>query len=103
MEKALEKALSTIIEVADPDKIILFGSRAKGDGGAGSDYDVLVLKKGVKKPRELSRKIYRNFSRIGASVDVVVSDTDQYEKQKDDPCLIYREADKHGRLLYEKP
>jgi predicted nucleotidyltransferase len=103
MKEALEKAVSTIIEVADPDKIILFGSRSKGDSGSESDYDFLVLKKGVKKPRELSRKIYRSFSRIGAPVDIIVSDTDQYERLKDDPHLIYTEADKHGRVLYEKP
>jgi predicted nucleotidyltransferase len=88
--------------VANPDKVILFGSRAKGSGRSESDYDILVLKTGVKNLRELSRKIYRNFSRIGASVDVVVYDTDQYEKQKDDPSLIYREADKHGQVLFEK-
>jgi len=102
MEKSLEKAISIIIEVADPDRIILFGSRAQGDSGLQSDYDFIVLKKGVTKPRELSRKIYRSFSRIGAPVDIIVSDTDQYERLKDNPYLIYTEADKHGRVLYEK-
>ena len=102
MEEALEKAISTIIEVVDPDKIILFGSRAQGDREPESDYDFLVLKKGVKKPRELSRKICRSFSRIGAPADIIVSDSDQYERLKDDPYPIYNEVHTHGGVLYEK-
>ena len=31
MNESLQKALDTIIRVADPDKVILFGSQARGD------------------------------------------------------------------------
>jgi len=101
-EKSLQKAVSTIVRVADPDRIILIGSHSTGESGPDSDYDLLVLKTGVKKPRHLAGKIYRSFSGIGAPVDVVVSDTDDFEQLKEDPYLIYSEADKHGRVLYEK-
>ena len=48
MNDSLEKAIKTIVKVAEPDKIILFGSHAKGDDKPESDYDLLVLKRGVK-------------------------------------------------------
>lgn len=51
MNDSLEKAIKTIVKVAEPDKIILFGSHASGDDKPGSDYDLLVLKRGVKKQR----------------------------------------------------
>ena len=38
-----------IVQVAEPDKIILFGSHAREDDSLESDYDLLVLKRGVKK------------------------------------------------------
>lgn len=102
MSNSLKKAIETIIQVAEPDKIILFGSRARGEFGSGSDYDLLVLKKGIKNQRALSQKIYLNFKDIGAPIDVIVADLEKYEKLKNDPYLIYFEADKNGRTIYEK-
>jgi predicted nucleotidyltransferase len=43
----LEKAIEIIIRSVDPEKIILFGSRARGDHNKESDYDICVIKKGV--------------------------------------------------------
>ncbi len=104
MSNPLDRAIETIVQVADPDKIILFGSRASEEYREGeSDYDLLVLKKGVKKQRELAQRIYLNFTDIGAPVDVIVADTERYEKLKTDPYMIYIEADKNGRIVYEKP
>ena len=43
--------VEVIVREIDPDRIVLFGSRARGDYTEGSDYDLLVLKEGVK-PKE---------------------------------------------------
>ena len=102
MNDSLEKAIKTIVKVAEPDKIILFGSNARGDDKPGSDYDFLVLKRGMKKQRKLTQKIYLSFKDIGAPIDVIVADLDKYEHLKTDPYLIYSEADKNGRMVYEK-
>ena len=104
MNNPLNKAIETIVHVADPDKIILFGSRAYDKHKEGeSDYDLLVLKKGVRKQRELAQKIYLNFRNIGAPVDVIVTDLEKYEELKTNPYMIYIEADRNGRVVYEKP
>jgi predicted nucleotidyltransferase len=58
MNDSLEKAINTISQVAEPDKIILFGSHAGGNDKPGSDYDLLVLKRGVRKRRALTQEIY---------------------------------------------
>ena len=47
MESTLNEITKRIVKEADPDKIILFGSRAKGEEKKESDYDICVLKKGV--------------------------------------------------------
>jgi predicted nucleotidyltransferase len=102
MTDSLERAIKTIVRVAEPDKIILFGSHVKGDFEAGSDYDLLVLKRGVTKQRALTQKIYLNFKNIGAPIDVIVADLEKFEELKNDPYLIYFEAAKNGRMVYEK-
>ena len=102
MNDSLEKAIKIIVQVAKPDKIILFGSHAKGDDRSESDYDLLVLKRGVKKQRSLTQKIYLSFKDVGAPIDVIVADLDKYEQLKTDPYLIYSEAARNGRMVYEK-
>jgi predicted nucleotidyltransferase len=102
MKDPLEKAIKIIVQVAEPDKIILFGSQARGDDGFESDYDLLVLKRGVKKHRELTQEIYLNFKDVGAPIDIIVADLDKYDQLKTDPFLIYSEVEKNGRMVYEK-
>lgn len=99
----LKKTISIIVQVMDPDRIILFGSCARGNNKRESGYDLLVLKHGIKKQRELSHKIYVSFKNIGAPVDVIVANLERYEQLKDDPYLIYSEAAKYGKIVYERP
>ena len=47
MESTLNEITKRIVKEADPDKIILFGSRAKGEEKEESDYDICVLKEGI--------------------------------------------------------
>ena len=102
MENALEKAVSVIIEIAQPEKIILFGSRAKTEDNENSDYDLLILKKGIAGKRKLAQKIYLNFCNIGAPIDLIVEDSDNYESKKNDPFLIFSEINKSGKVIYER-
>jgi predicted nucleotidyltransferase len=103
MRLPLIKAVETIVKIADPDRIILFGSRARGDSGEESDFDLLVLKKGIRETRRLAQEIHLGFSGIGASIDVIVADLETYEMLKDDPWMIYREAAQHGVAVHGKP
>ena len=102
MTDSLKKAIEIIVQVAKPDKIILFGSHARGDNKPESDYDLLVLKRGLTKQRALTREIYLSFKDVGASVDVIVADLEKYDQLKTDPYMIYYEAAKNGRMVYEQ-
>ena len=102
MNEELNKAIEAIKEIADPDKIILFGSHAKGKSNFDSDIDLLVLKRGVKNRRELAQKIYLNFTDVGAPVDVIVEDPVEFEIKKKDPFLIYKEIAESGKVVYER-
>jgi len=41
-EKILQESVDLIIKELNPEKIILFGSRAKGESSKGSDFDIAV-------------------------------------------------------------
>ena len=104
----LRRIVEVIVKEIDPDKIILFGSRARGDYREGSDYDVLVLKEGIKPEdrRRVEGKLLVEFlkARIyrDAVVDVIVQSPDKIEELKDVPYLVYYDAHREGVVIYEK-
>ena len=102
MNEALEKAVKIIVEVADPDRIILFGSRSRGEASRSSDFDVCVLKKGVVAKRKLAQLLYRSLYGIGVPVDIIVETPEKLEELKDNPYMIYKDIAEHGNVLYDK-
>ncbi|MGQ0814416.1 MAG: nucleotidyltransferase domain-containing protein [Gemmatimonadota bacterium] len=69
----LAEIVRRVVDVARPDRIILFGSAARGEMGPDSDVDLLVIKSGVEHRRKLSQEIHMNLFGVGAAVDVVVA------------------------------
>lgn len=102
MNEVLEKAVRIIIEVADPDRIILFGSRSRGNASQQSDFDVCVIKRGVIQKRKLAQQIYRSLYGIGAPMDIIVETPDKLEELKNNPYMIYKEIAEQGSIIYEK-
>ncbi|MEW5936886.1 MAG: nucleotidyltransferase domain-containing protein [Candidatus Thermoplasmatota archaeon] len=98
----MKEIIARIVEEADPDKIILFGSRAKGGDGKRSDYDLCVLKRGIKRRRKLAQRLYRKLFGVGASVDIIVETPKRFDEMKDKWFLVYSEVAKHGEVVYEK-
>jgi uncharacterized protein len=99
----LSRIIRIIVDTADPDTIILFGSRATEHARNDSDYDLCIIKSGVLERRKLSMQLYQHLWDVGAPVDILVETPDSYNKNKTNPHLIYREIDRTGKILYEKP
>ncbi|QWR79003.1 nucleotidyltransferase domain-containing protein [Candidatus Magnetomonas plexicatena] len=102
MDMQLEKTIQIIIRVANPDKIILFGSRGREDFTAESDYDIFVLKKEIENKRELTHALYRSLYGIGAGVDLIVESPAKFDELKDNPYMIYKEIALSGKVVYER-
>ncbi|HUY33658.1 MAG TPA: nucleotidyltransferase domain-containing protein [Pirellulales bacterium] len=89
-----------VVEAANPDKIILFGSAARGQMGPNSDLDLLVIKGGKFDRGRLTTAIYRRLRGKGAPVDVVVVTPEEVERYGDSPYLVIHPALKEGRIVY---
>ena len=99
-QKEIESIKTQIIEKYKPEKIILFGSAARGHFGLDSDADFLIIKKdtpyyGADRIRELSRIIERNIP-----VDLLVYRPEEFSKRLEmgDPFL--KGILKEGKTLY---
>jgi len=72
------------------ERIILFGSRARGDAHKDSDYDVLILVKKYTKEMEdqVDDIAYEMLDRYGKLVNIFDSELAVYEKAKIDPLFL---------------
>jgi predicted nucleotidyltransferase len=92
--------VKAVVRAAKPEKIVLFGSAARGEMGPNSDYDILVIKAGkFNFWRELTR-IYKNLPGT-APVDVVLATPEVVEQYRDTHCLVYCPAMKEGKIIYD--
>ena len=98
----VEEAIRRIVEVSRPRMVILFGSYVRGTPHRNSDLDVLVVTGDtVTNPREESVRIRRALREIPMPMDIVVVPWSRWEQFKDTPGLIYREARRTGKVVYE--
>ena len=99
-QSTLDDIVRRIVEVAQPEKIILFGSAARGEMGPHSDLDLLVIKSGADR-RELSDRIIRALYGVNAAVDLVVATPEDIKRYKDSHALVYKPAIREGLVLYD--
>ena len=100
----LESLVDIIRRSAEPERIILFGSRAANAVQSESDYDFLVIVSEVENERQVSRRAYRALleHHIEVPVDIVVVDKATLEQRRDTPGMIYREALAEGEVVYDR-
>jgi len=96
----LDEVVRRVVEVASPDRIILFGSAARGEAGDDSDLDLLVVKAGVPHRRRLAQRVYRSLLGLEVSVDVLVVTPEDVTAFQDKAGTIIGPALRDGREVY---
>jgi uncharacterized protein len=91
-----------ILTVCKPEKIILFGSYARGDYGPDSDLDILVILKGVASTRAESNRLRGALRGLLVPVDIMVATPEQIQQHRQTLGLIYRPALNEGKVIYER-
>ncbi len=102
-EETLQEIIRRVVEVAHPERIILFGSAARGNMGPNSDVDLLVIKDGEYDHGSLVADIYVNLVGVRQAVEVILVTPEQVEKYRDVHCLIIKPALREGREVYRAP
>ena len=101
-QKTLDDVIRRVVGVARPEKIILFGSAARGATGPDSDIDLLIIKEGADE-LDLMARIYRKLHGVGVAVGAIVVIHGDVERFKDSHALIIKPALREGRVVYPKP
>jgi uncharacterized protein len=99
-DDALAEIIRRIVRVAAPERIVLFGSAARGEQGPDSDLDLLVIKPGRYHRGRLTDPIYRSLIGVGQAVDVVVVTPEDVDRYRDALGLVIAPALREGRGIY---
>ena len=98
--RILDDIVRRVVEVARPERIVLFGSAARGEMGPHSDVDLLVVKEGADAHR-LTARIYGNLRGVDAAVDVILVSPDDVERYRHSHALVIKPALREGRVVYD--
>jgi predicted nucleotidyltransferase len=99
IEELKNKIISTF-EPFNPEKIILFGSLARGDWDKVSDIDIIVIYETGKAFLDRMKELYLSWN-IPKAVDILAYTPGEFEKMMKESSFV-AEAVKEGEVLYER-
>lgn len=93
--------LDRVLREWSPERIQLFGSRARGDANVESDWDILVVVPDASPPAD-PLATWRLRRDSGVRADVIVYSSREFEAERDVPNTLAYEAASAGVALYER-
>jgi predicted nucleotidyltransferase len=101
-EQLLAEAVRRILSVGSPLKILLFGSRARGDARPDSDLDLLIIEDSDLPRYRRSARYRRALCGVFPAKDIVVWTPQEVEDWKAVPNAFISSVLREGKLLYER-
>ena len=98
--RTLDEIIRRVVEVAQPERIVLFGSAARGEMTRHSDVDLLIVSDRGD-ALDLMCRIYGRLGGVGVPVDALVVSTADVARYRDSHALIIKPALREGRTVYE--
>ena len=100
-DPALSEILTRLVTAFQPDLVYLFGSRARGDAGPDSDYDLLIVVPDDALPdQRRSRLGYEALRGTGVAADVVVWTRSAFDSRLHLRASLPSTVVAEGTLLY---
>lgn len=98
---AIQEISKRLVIAAQPIKVILFGSFARGTPGPDSDIDILVIKKKVESKHAEMVRLRKVLKGIPFPIDVLVISEEEFKERSVYPSNVYYWANQDGKVLYE--
>ncbi|MFA5242296.1 MAG: nucleotidyltransferase domain-containing protein [Sulfuricella sp.] len=98
---AIYSAVQKLVAAAQPSRVILFGSYARGEAGEDSDLDLLVVEQQVENRGAEMVRLRRAIGRVGTGVDVLVYSEAEVARRGKVPGTVIYWALHEGKTLYD--
>jgi predicted nucleotidyltransferase len=103
IEPDVKQIVQRIAEAFGPKRIVMFGSRARGDARPGSDLDLMIEMETPDPPAERARVIDALFGLRRWAMDLVVYTPREVQEQRQYRNSLLRAIEAEGKVLYEQP
>lgn len=101
-KERIQEMVRRIVSNFRPDKVVLFGSYARGTAGPDSDVNLLVIMPISRPKRELRINIRMQLHGLGMAKDIIVATPREFEAYRDIPGTVIRAAHLEGKTLYDR-
>jgi predicted nucleotidyltransferase len=101
-EELLQTIVNRIAEGVHPQKIILFGSWARGERGPHSDIDLLVIQESDLPRLRRYAQVRRLFWGMGLPMDILVYTPEEFARYQSVPGSFTHTVANEGKVLYER-
>jgi uncharacterized protein len=106
-QQTLGDIIDIIVAASDPEQIILFGSRSRGESHSASDIDLLIVESEPFGPNRSRRKemtrLWRALASFPFAKDILVYSRDEVDYWRDSLNHVVARALREGKVLYERP
>ncbi len=102
LQTDLDWLVGRIRDGYEPEKIILFGSLARGDAHEWSDIDLIVVKDTEMSYGERVKALLPALRGRLVGADIVIYTPEEYERGKQARWGLVRDVERDGRVLYER-
>jgi len=97
----LADIVERLIRAYEPERIYLFGSKARGDAGPDSDFDLMVVVSDLAPPeRQGSRLAYESLRGTATAADVLVLTRAAFESRLHVAASLPATVAREGRMLH---
>jgi predicted nucleotidyltransferase len=99
--KLMDEIVRRIVEVIQPEKVILFGSQARDEARPESDIDLLVIAESTRPRYRRSAPLYGALSDILVPMDILVYSPEEVKEWSEVRQAFVTTAIREGKVIYE--
>jgi predicted nucleotidyltransferase len=100
-DPALAEIVRRLVAAHHPARLYLFGSKARGDDGPDSDYDILMVVDADAEPAyRRAQRAYATLAGVSTAVDIVVWTRDAFDERLHLKASLPATVVREGKLLY---
>jgi predicted nucleotidyltransferase len=100
-EDQIRAAVAILVREAQPERVILFGSYARGEARPDSDLDLLVVEREVRHQQAEMARLRRALSPLRIPMEILVTDLARLSSSwADFPGSYLYDALREGKVLY---
>jgi predicted nucleotidyltransferase len=98
----LAEVVARIRDAVQPERVILFGSRARDEAHVESDYDFLIIKESDQPRYRRSGPLYTALADLPVEIELVIYTPEEVQEWSAVPEAFVTTALREGLVLYER-